>query len=604
MPDGSFPRPVSFRARVWVVVLLLAVCFLGVVDHDLWTADEPRVASISHTMQQTREWVVPRLAGEIFVEKPPLYFWFCGWMGTLLAPLFRFMGPTQAFVGAARLSVACCALGTLLAAFWLGSLFWGKRGGWLTTMSLATMPLFADQMHAMRVDPLLACCVGLSVAAVADAYIRRRGWMLALAGVFAAGAFLTKGPIGVILIGIAWIPLAWTGGRKRLLARKRGDREGGEGRYAAVKWVGWHAVAALLFILFAGSWVWALWARDNPSAWRAWFLDNQLGRFQGTVTALGHRNPYAFWYYPETLIPILGAWGPLFGYWLVWRGGMAWRKRRAWRDLLCTPAGFAACWGFGAMAMLTCSVTKRGIYLLPLHVAYALMCADAARHLIQAGFPKWMRAWVKIFSGLVLLFLAGTLLLPAAGFFLPPAQNRVVAVLLHYSGYHAATAVLLGLGIWIWQKGKGNRGDVFGRWFAFSALLLAGYFLVPVQAIDAGKSMGQGFKTFAALLPTDPTERAHIAAWNFDETVRAGLEFYGGVVLPPLKGNPASDPTGERRLLAILRGNDPEFRGVVIRLGRQPGPEWLNPWLHHASGSVDVGSKRRLRYLRAQPPNG
>src|SRR5258706_11309016 len=40
--------------------------------------DEPRYARVAVEMQRAGEWVRPTLAGEPWLEKPPLYYWLAG----------------------------------------------------------------------------------------------------------------------------------------------------------------------------------------------------------------------------------------------------------------------------------------------------------------------------------------------------------------------------------------------------------------------------------------------------------------------------------------------------------------------------------------------
>ena len=583
----------TFRAKVVAAFLLLAVSFLGILDHDLWTPDEPRVACIANTMQTKGEWIVPTLAGEIFIEKPPLYFVVCGWCGKLFAPVLKTAGPHQAFVGAARLSVAFCALGTLFAAFWLGcSLGGGRLHGWLSAMILGTMPLFADQMHSMRVDALLACCVGLAVAALADAYRENHPWNLLLAAFAASGAFLSKGPIALVFIGIAWIPLFFVFIRRRLspfAAGKGRNGRGGEG-----SWWCAHLCAIVLFLLASGSWVFALWKHPNPDAWKQWFWDNQIGRFQGTVPDLGHQAPFAVWYYPVTLIPVLGLWFPVFACWIWWRCRWLKAHRNVWRCVCGSGLGVICIWGFAGMLALTCAATKRGLYLLPLHAAYALMCADACRHFLRHPVPVWLRRWCNATGMIVLLGYAGICLLPLVGMLVrfPPAP--VWQVLGHFGSYHVLTLAFGVCGLVLWKK----WADVFAlRQFLVSALLLLLYFCVPMQALDTHKSMRDRFLAVPGILPDNKDDWIRIAAWNFDETVRAGLEFYDGIVLESLPADALQ--TGELR--RILEGGDARYSGVLVQLRKHHLPSEFDPWVKNAPG-IDITSKRRLRYLTAGQP--
>lgn len=575
-------------ARVVVVLFLLAVSFLGILDHDLWTPDEPRVACIANTMQKNGEWVVPTLAGEIFIEKPPLYFVVCGWCGKLFAPVLRCADPQQAFVGAARLSVAFCALGTLFAAFWLGcSLGGGRLYGWLAAMVLGTMPLFADQMHSMRVDVLLACCVGLAVAALASAYRNDHPWCLLWAALAAAGAFLSKGPIALVFIGIAWIPLFC------IFIQKRRNASAGEefrqGRGGEGSWWVAHLCAIALFLLLCGSWVFALWNHPNPDAWKQWFWDNQVGRFQGTVPSLGHQEPYAVWYYPVALVSVMGLWIPVFAYWLWWRGRWLKEHRQDWPRICSSGLGVICIWGFSGMLALTCAATKRGLYLLPLHAAYALMCSDACRHFLRNPVPAWLRWCCNATGMIVLVGYAGICLLPLAGLFIRFPDTALWQVLGHFGGYHVLTLAFGACGFVLWRKWAG----VFAlRQFLVSALLLILYFCVPMQAIDTHKSMREQFRAVCSILPENEGGWSRTAAWNFDETVRAGLEFYDGIVLEPLP----SDALQSGELRRVLEGGDARYDAILVQLRKHDLPEEFNPWIANAPG-VDITSKRRLRYL-------
>src|SRR5258706_9821523 len=51
--------------------------------------DEPRYARVAVEMQRAGEWVRPTLAGEPWLEKPPLYYWLAG-------ASFRMLGETEA----------------------------------------------------------------------------------------------------------------------------------------------------------------------------------------------------------------------------------------------------------------------------------------------------------------------------------------------------------------------------------------------------------------------------------------------------------------------------------------------------------------------------
>lgn len=596
------PSPQNPRLLPLLLLLLAAaLCIAGIVDHDLWTPDEPRVCCISKTMWQTRDWAVPRLAGEIFLEKPPLYFWLCGACGHLFGHLFD-------HVGAARLSCTLCALGTLAAAAWLAYLLRGRRRDALwTILLLSTMPQFLLEMHWMRTDVLLAFTVAATVAFLVLAYLKNHPWALLPAGLAAAAAFLAKGPIGWILIAPAAIPLA--------LHAFLSDR----GRPARKTWIQSHLLAALLALGLTSLWVLAIYRHPDPAAWKAWFWDNQIGRTTGTATALGHHNPWAIHYYLVLLPVVLGPWFPHLVHALVLRA----RKFRAtpWKTLLASPSFLIACWGFGGLILLTIPATKRGVYLLPLYPAYALLAAAA----IPLATTRFYRIWTRIWETLSLLLAAAILLLPAIARLLPPDWflNPWDIPLVHWTPYHTFTLLLLALYLFALYRLRSappdsplreggcrpcRQGGVLRaalstpslRLFLANAFLWLVVFAVPFQVIDASKSLRAPTLQIAAALPSDTS---HTAAYHLDETSRAALEYYAGVVLAPLDVPRDANNTPIRELAPpvidqVLSGAHPRFTSILAQAKRPRDKIWPP-----AAESPPVLLGSRSLYLLTAPPS-
>lgn len=565
-------------SRLPLLLLLLAgaLCLAGIVDHDLWTADEPRVCCLSKTMWETGEWAVPRLAGDIFIEKPPLYFWVCGACGAFFGRLFG-------YVGGARLSVSLCALGTLAAAGWMAWLLRGRRREALfAVLVLATMPQFLIDMHWMRTDVLLAFCVAAASAFLLLAYRHGRPWALLPAGIAAAGAFLAKGPIGWILIAAAAAPLA--------LQAALSER----GRSARAAWVLAHAAAALLAVGLAGLWVLAIYLRDDPSAWNAWFWDNQVGRTTGAATALGHHHPWSVHYYLVLLPIVLGPWLPHLVL-ALGRGAAALRRGRpGWRAVVGNPAFFPVVWGFGGLALLTLPSTKRGIYLLPLYPAYALLAAAA----IPRATHRFFRIWTVAWEGAVAVAAAVLLLLPAVARLLPPDGTLAAAggPLVHWTACHAATLVLAVLWLWLRRRAAGADGAPAIRLFLANAFLWLAVFGVPFQAIDEHKSMREGTLRIAAALPADTSRTG---GYHLDETARAALQFYAGVVIRPIDvpcdANLAPiKELAEPVVARILDGRDGDFTTVLAAARRDRDKIWP-PSAEAASATLS--GRRRLFFL-------
>src|SRR5579872_24496 len=146
---GAWP---SFRAALFLALLL---SFAAVGSHSLWSPDEPTGAGVGRAMADSGRWagwIVPRLNGEPFLEKPPRYWW------TLAASL-RGLGISDA---AARFPSALFAVLTLLVAWEAGRRLGGPREGLLATAVLGTTMLFVQNATRVTVDPALMFFVALA----------------------------------------------------------------------------------------------------------------------------------------------------------------------------------------------------------------------------------------------------------------------------------------------------------------------------------------------------------------------------------------------------------------------------------------------------------
>ena len=102
----------------------ITLCFIGAfvsfvgISNELWTPDEPRDAAIGRAMWESGDWIVPRLNGEPFLEKPPLYWW-------AQSALFALLG--RATPTLARLPSALFGFAALLLTYALGRSFFSAR---------------------------------------------------------------------------------------------------------------------------------------------------------------------------------------------------------------------------------------------------------------------------------------------------------------------------------------------------------------------------------------------------------------------------------------------------------------------------------------------
>ena len=74
------------RAEIGLAVAAALVLFTNLGGRDFWEPDEPRHGAIAEEMRELRhgapQLVVPRLNGEPYSQKPPLYYWLAAGAGT------------------------------------------------------------------------------------------------------------------------------------------------------------------------------------------------------------------------------------------------------------------------------------------------------------------------------------------------------------------------------------------------------------------------------------------------------------------------------------------------------------------------------------------
>jgi hypothetical protein len=464
--------PISRR----LVLAALLISLAGLVFHDLWTPDEPREATLALEMSRAGNWLVPQLVGQPFVEKPPLYY-------AVAAFWLRLNPCATPDAGWLRLTSALWGLGTLALTWLLARRLFDRRRATLTALVLATLPGFVHVTHWLLTDVALMFFVTAALWALIEAYRAGRLVLLPLAGLFAAGAFLTKGLIGPVFIALGGLPLlllskpwkratenfqGWETGLNRQDAKSAKTGLGALGVLAV-----YHVVALLSFVLPVAAWAVAFWRTGGQALFMEWFWTNHVGRFSGTATQLGHISGPM--YYLEALPVYLLPWLPVV-LWGLWRAV----REKDFRRTVAVPL----VWGLGGVLLLSLSATKREIYLAPLLPAFALLAA----HTLAGPLPRgW--AWC--------------------------AHPR----------YHAT---LVGL----WLIGL----------------------TVAEPLVNRQKSYGPAFREFTRQLAARSDLRA--AAWDLDETMRAGFYWYAHRTFPALPNRTAVD--------AVLTGQHPHFNAVVI----------------------------------------
>jgi len=202
--------PGEHKLLLAVLLLLAAVFWIEPRGSGLAEPDETRYAEIPREMLAAHDLVAPRLNGVPYFEKPPLLYW-------ANAAAFRVFDFTP---WAARLPTRLAGLGTVLLLVLAASRAWGRETGLCAGVLYLASPIGFLASRTNLTDGLLTFFFTATVLAGREAIERRargRPWMAmaACTGACAAGAFLTKGLIALVLPGAILFLWCWASGNGR-----------------------------------------------------------------------------------------------------------------------------------------------------------------------------------------------------------------------------------------------------------------------------------------------------------------------------------------------------------------------------------------------------
>ena len=173
--------------------------------------DESRYFEISDNMVDSGDYIMPRLAGVIYLEKPPLSYW-------ASALIFKLFGETDFTT---RFYVGICAWACLLLVYFMGSFLHDRITGLYASGMLGTSLFFFIFGNFNILDVPLTFYTCLSIWAGyrhVTGTVDKKAWLYLLY-LSSALAFLTKGLIGVVFpFAILTLWLVLSGQRKRTIA--------------------------------------------------------------------------------------------------------------------------------------------------------------------------------------------------------------------------------------------------------------------------------------------------------------------------------------------------------------------------------------------------
>src|SRR2546425_1186959 len=341
--DG--PGTVNARGPWRRLALLLALGFVlffwRLGSHDLWPPDEPRFALVAKEMWARGDYSVLSLNNHLYTDKPPLFFWAINGFGRLLGGIDEW---------AARLPSAVSAVLALLLIERLGAWLYDRRTGLLAALVFATSLQILERGRWASIDMTLNLFVLSAVVLLWRGRAEQGGGRtrIAFAWVMMALATLAKGPVGLILPILAVLPSAFIERDFRSARRM------------------FSPIGTALFLLISLSWF-GLFAWRLGLRYALWVLMHQnVERYVGAWNAT-HPVWYYLWRFPLGFFPwiVFLPWG------IAQALSREDRERRSAALLLVT-------WIASILLFFSFSTGKRGVYIIPLYPAAAILVARQA----------------------------------------------------------------------------------------------------------------------------------------------------------------------------------------------------------------------------------
>jgi 4-amino-4-deoxy-L-arabinose transferase-like glycosyltransferase len=519
--------------RLLLVLGLGALLYLpGLGNEILRHPLEAKYALAAREMVQGGPWLVAHLFGQIYPDKPPLYFW-------AAAGIAELRGGRLDEVSA-RLPAAIGGLASIAFTLLLGEALFGARAGLLGAAVLATSGLFFWYARQGHPDQFVVAGVTLAYLGLWRSFAaggpRRTAW-IALTYAAMALAVMSKGLLGLVLPlfgGALYLGLT---GPLRAIPRRLGLGLGLPVTLAIV--LAWYGPAV---------------ARYGTGYLRETIVHQQMERYARTWV---HREPW-YQYVPDFTTGFLP--------WSLFVPGaiaLAWQAWRQMKGDLKSPGPSGAvgstptapfllplCWLVSGLVFFSLSPGKRTAYLLPLYPAAALLVGWTWTRAIDTGRrSRWLSVPVGLVAAVAAILALAVLLVPRR---LIPGRMVDTLVPADPAWQIVAALVLLAGAAAIWLTWRRARlGSTFVAVVLTSALSLLGVTLVRAPQYEARYGVRELAARIAAEAP--PNEPLFSLLDDYDYLVA----FYLDRRITPLPGPSellATLRDGPR--LALLDNND------------------------------------------------
>lgn len=538
MPFSPFSRPAFGQPPAihlgWIVLICAAWILPGLIGHDPWKPDDAYSFGLVYSILTGNDWVIPRLAGEPLLDKPPLYYLtaagfarlFSGWLplhdGARLASGF-YIALSLVFTGLA------------------GRELWGKGYGRLTVLIMIASLGLLVRAHQLITD--VALLAGFSIAFYGLALAPRR---FAIAGLLIGTglgiSFMSKDLLAPAIITLTALLLPLLSGSWRTR------------RYPSCL-----AITILAALPWLAIWPFLLY-QHAPQLFAEWL---QVSGILDEASYLGgmHDPGYYLRILPWFTWPAL----PL-ALWAVWR-----QRQGGW---LASPVTLPLALFVVTLAVLSIAAESRDVHALPLLPPLAVLGTAAVESLRRGAVNALDWFSVMTFSLFAALLWVGwyATLSGHPAELAEKFEQLHPGYIAHFNSWTLLIALMLSVA-WLLVAARMKRGALRAIVNSALGITLVWGLLATIWLpwLDAGKSYRA---MFASMQQAMPLQYDCFASQNLGEAQRAMLHYFTGII------SERKDLYQTSCSLMLVQGLSPEHPGrnwSIIWEGRRSGDnsEWF-----------------------------
>lgn len=439
-----------------------------------WDPDEATYAQTTREMLAAHNWLVPTYDGHPFFDKPPLFY-------SLQMVSFEVGGMTEL---AARSVPALSALALIAVVAWFGCRLFNRNAARTGALMFAVLPAtFALSSYAI-LDMTFTLFLFGGAALVTVAAINDRTRLQYAGYVLLAAAVLTKGPVTLVLVGLAFLLSVAIAPEARVPLWR-------------LRW----GTGLLIIVALSAPWFIYMWHRFGQDFINGYALKENLWLYARPT--YGAQPSYLF--YPKVMAIGLLPWTPL----------LAGRLLDGFRGIRITTAErLLWAWAIAVIGFFTFSQFKLDHYVFPAAPALCLLCGHAWEEAQRAERPA-----LGTIGGIVAI----PLLLITAGVVLVPGLDRVPLDLPGTSRLLPIALIAAGLAM---------AGQIARNWrpssipFAPVAGLLAAYAVVITVGLPAFEQM-KPTRRLARFVAENARPEDHVAMFRLNRW-SSSWRFYLG----------------------------------------------------------------------------